>query len=211
MGQNCQQEIVGSCAPQSWDLPTPSSASSRPFFLVHPLSVDKVSQRTPYRVFPPLSFSPLTSSNLSLATQMETPLRQRKTATLSDKFGEERTSPPSSPDDKDDTSAVRHLESTHPPFVVPNFTIKDLLSSIPAHCFERSALRSSLYVVVDFSLMFAVVYIASFIDHAFGSKGSVVQGSMGVAAKWTAWSVYWVWQSWVMTGIWVLGQSSLST
>jgi len=31
-------------------------------------------------------------------------------------------------------------------FVVPDITIKDLLDAIPAHCFKRSALKSSVYM-----------------------------------------------------------------
>lgn len=34
-------------------------------------------------------------------------------------------------------------------FVPPQFTVKELLNAIPAHCYERSALRSSVYIVQD--------------------------------------------------------------
>jgi omega-6 fatty acid desaturase (delta-12 desaturase) len=34
-------------------------------------------------------------------------------------------------------------------FVPPQFTVKQLLDAIPAHCFHRSAIRSSLYIVQD--------------------------------------------------------------
>ncbi|KLO14847.1 delta-12 fatty acid desaturase [Schizopora paradoxa] len=37
--------------------------------------------------------------------------------------------------------------------VIPDLTIKDLLSAIPEHCYKRSAFRSSLYIVWDFLLL----------------------------------------------------------
>jgi len=42
-------------------------------------------------------------------------------------------------------------------FIVPDLTIKDLLGAIPAHCFKRSGLRSSTYVIWDFFLL-ACIY-----------------------------------------------------
>ncbi|GAA5986524.1 hypothetical protein JCM5350_001358 [Sporobolomyces pararoseus] len=104
-----------------------------------------------------------------------------------------------------DTSPVSHLENTYPPFVAPNLTIKEVLGAIPPPCFERSALRSFLYVFRDFLLMFAVGFAASFIDQNLGSRGQLLDGNSGLVAKWLAWSVYWIVQGWIMTGIWVLG------
>lgn len=48
----------------------------------------------------------------------------------------------------------------------PPFTIGTLRKAIPAHCFERSALRSSLYLAGDVVVM-ALLYLAStYIDPA---------------------------------------------
>jgi len=49
-------------------------------------------------------------------------------------------------------------------FVVPNFTVKQLLDAIPAHCFHRSAIRSSLYIVQDVAAIALLVYAAFHID-----------------------------------------------
>ncbi|CAE6535358.1 unnamed protein product [Rhizoctonia solani] len=38
-------------------------------------------------------------------------------------------------------------------FIVPELTVKDCLSVIPPHCFERSALRSFSYIGMDFALL----------------------------------------------------------
>lgn len=57
--------------------------------------------------------------------------------------------------------------------------------------------------------MFAVGFAASFIDQNLGSRGQLLDGMSGLVAKWFAWSVYWIVQGWIMTGIWVLGELSL--
>ncbi|GAB1525616.1 hypothetical protein RhiTH_008779 [Rhizoctonia solani] len=46
-------------------------------------------------------------------------------------------------------------------FVVPELSVKDCLSVIPPHCFERSALRSFSYVAMDFALLGAFHHTAS--------------------------------------------------
>ncbi|KAJ1982400.1 hypothetical protein H4R33_005043 [Dimargaris cristalligena] len=83
------------------------------------------------------------------------------------------------------------LESTFQP---PNIGIKELRDAVPAHCFERSALRSSVYVAHDFALVALFVYLASFID-------TVLPPSLRLLA----WPLYWVAQGIVCTGIWVIG------
>ncbi|GAA5942405.1 uncharacterized protein JCM15063_006235 [Sporobolomyces koalae] len=92
---------------------------------------------------------------------------------------------------------VTHLESTFPAFVPPSYTIKELLGVIPPHCFDRSALRSSLYVLGDLVLMITLGLGIAFFDHKLSFEHQMY--------KWIGWSTYWIVQSWVMTGIWVLG------
>lgn len=91
-------------------------------------------------------------------------------------------------------------DETIPIFTPPDFTVKDLLSAIPKHCFERSALRSSAYLVVDVALVGAIFYAGSWIETAFGKSGTLLQGQEGIVAKWAAWSVYWFAQGLAMTG-----------
>ncbi|ORY81298.1 delta-12-fatty acid desaturase [Leucosporidium creatinivorum] len=102
-----------------------------------------------------------------------------------------------------------------PPFTPPSFTIKEILGAIPAHCFERSALRSGAYVVGDFTMVAALMYAASFIEPALGFQGQVLDGYAGLAAKWAAWSTYWVLAGFVYTGIWIIahecGHQAFST
>lgn len=93
-----------------------------------------------------------------------------------------------------------------PAYTPPSFTIKEILNAIPAHCFERSALRSGAYVVGDFAMVAALMYAASFIEPALGFEGEVVKGYSGLAAKWAAWATYWVLAGFVYTGIWICGE-----
>jgi omega-6 fatty acid desaturase (delta-12 desaturase) len=52
------------------------------------------------------------------------------------------------------------------PTATPPFTVKDLRRAIPPHCFERSALRSSLYLVADLLAVAALFWASTFIDRA---------------------------------------------
>ena len=44
-------------------------------------------------------------------------------------------------------------------FNVPDYTIKDILSAIPKHCYERSLIKSLGYVARDISAMIAIGYL----------------------------------------------------
>ncbi|GAA5868528.1 hypothetical protein JCM8547_003175 [Rhodosporidiobolus lusitaniae] len=103
------------------------------------------------------------------------------------------------------TSPVNAHLNDYPAFTPPPHSIKEILNAIPAHCFERSALRSSVYVVVDFAVIAALGYAASFIDSSFGKDGALLSGNAGVAAKWASWAMYWWWQGLVFTGVWIIG------
>lgn len=47
---------------------------------------------------------------------------------------------------------------------MPNYTVKQLLDAIPAHCFHRSAFRSSLYIVQDVVALSILVWGSYQID-----------------------------------------------
>lgn len=87
-------------------------------------------------------------------------------------------------------------------FTVPDLTMKDLLNAIPKHCFERSAVKSSIHLAGDFVLVAALGWAASHIDTGVDSLGLSPLASS--AAKWFGWANYWWWQGLVMTGIWVV-------
>lgn len=80
-----------------------------------------------------------------------------------------------------------------PPKAAPSFTVKDLRAAIPAHCFERSVLTSSLYVLGDLLYIGAIFYAATYIQY------------LPQQLQAAAWVVYWIVQGSFMTGLWVLG------
>lgn len=88
-------------------------------------------------------------------------------------------------------------------FIIPNFSVKQLLDAIPAHCFHRSAIRSSLYVAQDFALIAAFVYLAYQID-PFLAKFSLSPVAYH-AARITLYSAYILANGLVGTGVWILG------
>lgn len=89
-------------------------------------------------------------------------------------------------------------------FKIPEFTIKEIRDSIPAHCFERSGLRGLCHVAIDLFYMSLLFLAATQIDK-IGNP----------LIRYIAWPVYWVLQGVVGTGVWVLahecGHQAFST
>ncbi|KAL6768564.1 FAD2 [Auxenochlorella protothecoides x Auxenochlorella symbiontica] len=88
----------------------------------------------------------------------------------------------------------------------PPFTIGTLRKAIPAHCFERSALHSAAYLMVDVALVAALYVASTYIDPA----------PLPTWFKYTfLWPTYWFFQGAVGTGIWVIahecGHQAFST
>lgn len=79
------------------------------------------------------------------------------------------------------------------PTAKPPFTVGDLRRAIPAHCFERSVLRSSAYLVADLVAVAALYFASTFIDRA-----------PALLAWGLLWPAYWFFQGAVCTGIWVI-------
>nr|AAR23815.1 delta 12 fatty acid epoxygenase [Stokesia laevis] len=74
------------------------------------------------------------------------------------------------------------------------FSLSDLKKAIPAHCFRRSAVWSSCYVVQDLIITFLLYTVANtYIPH------------LPPPLVYLAWPVYWFCQSCILTGLWVLG------
>ncbi|KAL7423113.1 hypothetical protein Q5752_002412 [Cryptotrichosporon argae] len=91
-------------------------------------------------------------------------------------------------------------------FIVPDYTVKQLLDAIPAHCYKRSALHSSLYVLQDFALLGALVYGAFHIE-SFLSRFNL--GTYAYyAARAALWTAYSVSAGLVGTGVWIIGHEA---
>lgn len=79
-------------------------------------------------------------------------------------------------------------------FEVPDFTIKDILSAIPKHCYNRNLFVSSYYVLRDICLLVACGYIANTYIPMIDSK----------VIRTLCYGVYCIIQGMTSTGIWVL-------
>ncbi|KAF8527476.1 fatty acid desaturase-domain-containing protein [Hysterangium stoloniferum] len=90
-------------------------------------------------------------------------------------------------------------------FIVPDLTVKDLLSVIPVHCFKRSAFRSSLYILWD-SILLYVIYNLTTLAEPFLSPAHVSfpYPVMYSVARFALWSVYGFTAGLVATGLWVI-------
>lgn len=77
------------------------------------------------------------------------------------------------------------------PTAKPPFTLADIRRAIPAHCWEKSLLRSSAYLAVDVAVCALLWYAATFIPSA------------PTAAQFVLWPLYWFWQvrGWIL-GAW---------
>lgn len=62
-------------------------------------------------------------------------------------------------DSRKPTSGLKTVDTNGKTFNVPDFTIKDILSAIPKHCYERSLVRSLGYVVRDITCMVTIGYV----------------------------------------------------
>ncbi|XP_049363770.1 delta(12)-fatty-acid desaturase FAD2-like [Solanum verrucosum] len=75
----------------------------------------------------------------------------------------------------------------------PPFTVGDIKKAIPPHCFHRSLIRSSSYLVQDLVLVSVFYYIATTYFHLLPSP-----------YYYLAWPIYWIFQGCVCTGVWVI-------
>jgi omega-6 fatty acid desaturase (delta-12 desaturase) len=98
------------------------------------------------------------------------------------------------------TTTSLHYRSTFSPnskyernYVPPQFTIKQIRSAIPPHCFQRSTLRSFSYAVSDLTVIAILFYLATHIDT-----------HLPVYLRYVAWPLYWFWAGAFATGIWVV-------
>ncbi|EPQ54534.1 delta-12 fatty acid desaturase protein [Gloeophyllum trabeum ATCC 11539] len=100
-------------------------------------------------------------------------------------------------------AGVTSVEQT--PCVIPDLSVKDLLSAIPSHCYKRSALRSLSYVVYDFALLAGMYKTATFLDASISPEQlSLPHPSLYTLARFAVWTLYGFAAGLVMTGLWVI-------
>ncbi|AAS53960.1 AFR589Cp [Eremothecium gossypii ATCC 10895] len=82
-------------------------------------------------------------------------------------------------------------------FKVPDYTIKELLRAIPAHCYERSLVRSMGYVLRDIACILTTGYLAQCVLYPYVAD-------MHVSVRFVFWFAYSLAQGLFCTGLWVL-------
>jgi omega-6 fatty acid desaturase (delta-12 desaturase) len=112
------------------------------------------------------------------------------------------------------TEAVTDMEHTkEETFIVPGFTVKQLLGAIPAECFERSALHSGLYIIQDAIFLAIFVTGATYISTVV--EAAALPHVASKALSFALWNVYWVAAGLAGTGLWVIahecGHQAFST
>ncbi|KAJ4823123.1 hypothetical protein Tsubulata_001891 [Turnera subulata] len=76
----------------------------------------------------------------------------------------------------------------------PPFTLSMLKKAIPAHCFQRSLLRSSSFLVSDFSVCCTLFYLAK-----------TCIPILPTPLNYVAWPIYWSVMGAFMTALWIIG------
>ena len=82
------------------------------------------------------------------------------------------------------------------PFQVPDFTIKQIRSAIPAHCFERSAVRGFAYIARDLLLLGSTFCL---FNH-YVTPTNIESFNV----RFILWTVYTILQGLFGTGLWVI-------
>ncbi|ODM16802.1 hypothetical protein SI65_07767 [Aspergillus cristatus] len=81
-------------------------------------------------------------------------------------------------------------------FKIPDYTIKQIRDAIPAHCFERSAVRSLSYVAQDMVALASIFYVFQ----NFVTPENVPSYPL----RFALWGLYTILQGLFGTGVWVL-------
>ncbi|KAF7297240.1 Oleoyl phosphatidylcholine desaturase [Mycena indigotica] len=97
-------------------------------------------------------------------------------------------------------------ESEQGVYVVPDITIKQLLSAIPAHCFKRSGPRSAVHLVWNLFVILACHKAASLADAALARHP--LHPLAQSLARFAIWAVYAFWSSLFGTGLWVMAHEA---
>ncbi|KAF9046325.1 delta-12 fatty acid desaturase protein [Panaeolus papilionaceus] len=91
-------------------------------------------------------------------------------------------------------------------YKVPDIPIKDLLDAIPAHCFKRSALRSSTYIFWDMAVIYGFWKGTKYLDAFITPEHlSLPNPYLYTAARFSLWALYTFWAGLFATGLWVIG------
>jgi omega-6 fatty acid desaturase (delta-12 desaturase) len=104
-------------------------------------------------------------------------------------------------------TGAKMLDTYGNEFKFPDFTVNDIRSAIPAHCYERSAVKGLYYVFRDITVLATTFYIFN----TFVTPQHVPS----FPVRFALWTLYTIVQGLTATGLWVLahecGHQSFST
>jgi len=92
----------------------------------------------------------------------------------------------------------------------PPFTVGDIRRIIPSHCFQHSYIHSYMYLLIDISMSLVLLYGSTLIEPYFSYSSPLSflyhQSSiLSFIVTHSLWSIYWITQGIVFTGLWVIG------
>jgi len=109
-----------------------------------------------------------------------------------------------------------YVKRTQTPFRPTKVTLSEVHSVVPKHLHEKNTFKALLYVFRDIFCAFVVYKLGWMID-PFAQRLSETFGlssSVGFAAKWSLWALYWHVQGVILAGWWCMaheaGHGSLS-
>jgi len=94
-------------------------------------------------------------------------------------------------------------------FAPPELSLKDLRNAIPQHLFERSILKSGLYILIHVFLTVLLHVSAERIPIILDQFSKTYNHPKVIQnlVQPILWMLYWGWQGMFFAGIWCLGQS----
>ncbi|KAJ7628803.1 fatty acid desaturase-domain-containing protein [Roridomyces roridus] len=107
--------------------------------------------------------------------------------------------------EKTTTQTASYNEEDLPTYAPMEWTLKEIRSAIPARLFERHTGRAVLYLARDIVVAGAFWALATNIDPLSSSLREQLTPVGAQVFKWSAWMVYWWFQSLAFTGLWVIG------
>ncbi|KAJ7487804.1 fatty acid desaturase-domain-containing protein [Mycena latifolia] len=101
-----------------------------------------------------------------------------------------------------ETEKMARVEQVAVP--IPNLSMKDLLSSIPPHCFERSALRSAMYPIWDLFVIGSLWKLTAIAD----SYTVALSPTTRTLASFSLWSLYGFFAGLFAMGLWIVAHEA---
>ncbi|KAI9849405.1 MAG: Oleate hydroxylase fah12 [Thelocarpon superellum] len=136
------------------------------------------------------SFTAASSASSVASSPVDTPVQSSSSTSLSS------LSSGAELDDGKSSRRVQLVDSYGNDFQIPDYTIKQIRDAIPAHCFNRSAVRGLGYVARDIACLATTFLLFHHLVTPANVPSTLTRGAL--------WAVYTIVQGLVGTGLWVL-------